>query len=163
MTEILNNFGNQMEDVLEKAEQSLDVADRKLRLMEAKLSSVQLEKEQHFPTVSNNIITSKESDPQPQPSSSTPSSDPPVIEAAPVVTAELASSVVLIKNDPTYSKYFKMLKMGVPEAGVIQKMESEGVDPSILVRGDEPSNVQVPKSSGYESSGESVSSFSDSD
>nr|CAD2199647.1 unnamed protein product [Meloidogyne enterolobii] len=36
------------------------------------------------------------------------------------------------KDHPVFGKYFRMLKMGVPEAAVKQKMQSEGVDPEIL-------------------------------
>nr|CAD2200082.1 unnamed protein product [Meloidogyne enterolobii] len=36
------------------------------------------------------------------------------------------------KDHPIFGKYFRMLKMGVPEAAVKQKMQSEDVDPEIL-------------------------------
>jgi hypothetical protein len=38
----------------------------------------------------------------------------------------------LLKDDPQYAKYFKMLKMHLPPPAVKQKMTSEGLDPSIL-------------------------------
>lgn len=41
-------------------------------------------------------------------------------------------TMVTAKEHPTLSKYFRMLRMGVPEPGVKQKMRSEGVDPAIL-------------------------------
>ncbi|VDK49902.1 unnamed protein product [Anisakis simplex] len=47
--------------------------------------------------------------------------------------------VITIREDVRYEKYFKMLKMGVIEAAVKQKMVSEGVDPSFLDRPDAPS------------------------
>lgn len=34
--------------------------------------------------------------------------------------------------DPAHAIYFKMLKMGVPEQAVRNKMALEGVDPSVL-------------------------------
>jgi len=43
-----------------------------------------------------------------------------------------SSSMVPIREHPHYAKYFKMLKMGVPDMAVRQKMTSEGVDPSLL-------------------------------
>uniref|UniRef100_A0A8R1EDV0 Uncharacterized protein n=1 Tax=Caenorhabditis japonica TaxID=281687 RepID=A0A8R1EDV0_CAEJA len=152
MVEFLNNFGNDMEEVLERAEHSLEVAERKLFLMEAKLSDVKLEDVEVVESVQTTskiteeiVVVAETSEPK--------SSESPVIqECAP-------SQTILIKNDAAYSKYFKMLKMGVPEAGVVQKMAAEGVDPSILQRGDEPSRLQIE----YDSSGESISSFSDSD
>ncbi|KAK0393038.1 hypothetical protein QR680_000026 [Steinernema hermaphroditum] len=42
-------------------------------------------------------------------------------------------------EDPMYAKYFKMLKMGVVEAAVKQKMIVDGLDPSVLDCPDDPS------------------------
>ncbi|TMW59450.1 hypothetical protein Poli38472_004519 [Pythium oligandrum] len=42
---------------------------------------------------------------------------------------------VRLADDPTYAKYFKMLKMGLPEGAVRHKMVSEGVNPRALVLG----------------------------
>ncbi|EGZ07092.1 hypothetical protein PHYSODRAFT_565908 [Phytophthora sojae] len=39
---------------------------------------------------------------------------------------------VKLQDDPTYAKYFKMLKMGLPEGAVRQKMKTEGVDERAL-------------------------------
>lgn len=41
-------------------------------------------------------------------------------------------SAVPLKDDPTYSKYFKMLKMHVPKMAVAAKMAAESLDSSIL-------------------------------
>jgi len=38
----------------------------------------------------------------------------------------------LLKDDPLFAKYFKMLKMHLPPPAVKQKMRAEGVDPDIL-------------------------------
>ena len=68
------------------------------------------------------------------------------------------SQAMLFKDDPRYAKYFKMLSLvrifqgflefemnhqGVPADGVKQKMRNEGVDDSILDRGNEPSDAIV--------------------
>ena len=37
-----------------------------------------------------------------------------------------------LKDDPKYSKYFKMLKMGLPKGSVQNAMERDGEDPSIM-------------------------------
>uniref|UniRef100_A0A0R3S263 BLOC-1-related complex subunit 5 n=1 Tax=Elaeophora elaphi TaxID=1147741 RepID=A0A0R3S263_9BILA len=37
-----------------------------------------------------------------------------------------------IRDDPRYAVYFKMLKMGVPECAVKQKMASQGIDAALL-------------------------------
>ena len=41
-------------------------------------------------------------------------------------------SGVPIKDDPSFEKYFKMLKMGLPQGAVRNAMERDGVDSSIL-------------------------------
>ncbi|TKR57387.1 hypothetical protein L596_030863 [Steinernema carpocapsae] len=50
----------------------------------------------------------------------------------------------VMKNckDPSYIKYFKMLKMGVLEAAIKQKMIVEGIDPEIL---DNPDALSLKK------------------
>ncbi|XP_044731488.1 WASH complex subunit 3 [Chrysoperla carnea] len=48
---------------------------------------------------------------------------------------------IRIKDDPTYSKYFKMLHFGVQEEAVRLKMQAEGLDPNIL---NEPNKI-VPR------------------
>ena len=42
------------------------------------------------------------------------------------------SAHILLKDDPVFSKYFKMLSMHLPKAAVVMKMTVEGVDPSML-------------------------------
>ena len=38
----------------------------------------------------------------------------------------------LLKDNPKYSKYFKMLKMKIPKASIKQKMTMDGLDPGII-------------------------------
>nr|CAI5846233.1 unnamed protein product [Callosobruchus analis] len=42
------------------------------------------------------------------------------------------SEQIKAKNDSRYSKFFKMLHVGVPEPAVKLKMKNEGLDPNIL-------------------------------
>jgi hypothetical protein len=42
------------------------------------------------------------------------------------------ASNVLLKDDPKFAKYFKMLNMHLPKEAVIQKMKAEGVDHTVL-------------------------------
>lgn len=37
-----------------------------------------------------------------------------------------------ISEDPRFSQYFRMLRMGVPDPAIRMKMSNEGVDPSLL-------------------------------
>ena len=48
-------------------------------------------------------------------------------DSMPASDAELA-----IKDDPTYTKFFKMLKMGLPMDVVKHAMKRDGMDPSIM-------------------------------
>mgnify|MGYP002385750259 CR=1 FL=1 len=45
-------------------------------------------------------------------------------------------------QDPRYTKYFKMLKNGVPLAAVQQKMMFEGFSPDVLSNPDGPSDFK---------------------
>eukprot|EP01112_Ceratiomyxa_fruticulosa_P008270 TRINITY_DN2138_c0_g1_i1.p1 TRINITY_DN2138_c0_g1~~TRINITY_DN2138_c0_g1_i1.p1 ORF type:complete len:212 (+),score=72.08 TRINITY_DN2138_c0_g1_i1:295-930(+) len=50
------------------------------------------------------------------------------------------SSGLTMKDDPRYSKYFKMLRMGIVVQSIQQKMMMEGIDPNILDHPDDPSD-----------------------
>ncbi|XP_023210420.1 WASH complex subunit 3-like [Centruroides sculpturatus] len=65
-----------------------------------------------------------------------------------------------ISQDPRYSKYFKMINLGVPVGAVKQKMITEGVDPNIL---DDPNaeSSSKPIVQDEENDDSDVSSFSD--
>ncbi|KDO28723.1 hypothetical protein SPRG_05684 [Saprolegnia parasitica CBS 223.65] len=65
-----------------------------------------------------------------------PIDTPPAAPAGP--------AMVPIKEHPKYAKFFKLLKMGMPAMQVELKMQSEGVDPSIL--GDPEKLVPDPNS-----------------
>lgn len=53
-------------------------------------------------------------------------------EEKPPQSQEGDANGMAAKDHPIMGKYFRMLKMGVPEPAVKQKMRSEGVDPAIL-------------------------------
>mmetsp|Transcript_7959 Transcript_7959/g.27842 ORF Transcript_7959/g.27842 Transcript_7959/m.27842 type:complete len:1349 (-) Transcript_7959:196-4242(-) len=57
------------------------------------------------------------------------------VQAA-AATAESKPSFESVKNDPVYSKFFKMLRMHVPRAAVAARMVGDGLDPSILEGGE---------------------------
>nr|CAH7716413.1 unnamed protein product [Callosobruchus chinensis] len=56
-------------------------------------------------------------------------SDPANVETR---TVNVEPEGIKAKDDPRYSKFFKMLHVGVPEPAVKLKMRNEGVDPNIL-------------------------------
>jgi len=41
-------------------------------------------------------------------------------------------AIVLLKDDPKFAKYFKMLAMHLPKAAVVEKIKAEGVDHTVL-------------------------------
>jgi hypothetical protein len=57
---------------------------------------------------------------------------PPPLNLSHVGPNSPASSFTMLKDDPKFSKYFKMLSMHLPKAAVAMKMTVEGVDPSVL-------------------------------
>jgi len=62
-----------------------------------------------------------------------------------VVDGGVQESVGLkYKEDPRYVKYFRLLKAGVAEGAVKQKMEMEGFNPDILDNPDAPSDYVAP-------------------
>ncbi|KAG7382209.1 hypothetical protein PHYPSEUDO_005137 [Phytophthora pseudosyringae] len=56
-----------------------------------------------------------------------------------------SASDVLLKDHEVYGKYFKMLKMGLPEGAVRQKMKADGVDERALDLGGETPFSKLPK------------------
>jgi WASH complex subunit CCDC53 len=74
--------------------------------------------------------------PQPPPQQSTSDSNPP--PPPPPPPSEPSKEIITVSKDPRFSKYFKMLIMGVPVAAVKLKMNSEGIDPNLLDTPDAP-------------------------
>ena len=65
--------------------------------------------------------------------------DPKVLDTPDAIvpgTAETKGTPA--REDPTYQKFFKMLKMGLPRPAVEIKMKAEGFDPKILDHPDDP-------------------------
>ena len=55
-----------------------------------------------------------------------------------VTFREFLVAVKKVCDDERFSKYFKMLKMGVPMQAVKNKMKAEGLDDSVLDNPDAP-------------------------
>ncbi|VBB27191.1 unnamed protein product [Acanthocheilonema viteae] len=68
---------------------------------------------------------------------------------------------LLIRDDPRYAIYFKMLKMGVPECAVKQKMVSQGVDTALLQTPNAPSDLHEDAAASVENN--ELSSIDDDD
>lgn len=65
------------------------------------------------------------------PESVSPNNTSSASGAATAAAADAAPPVA-VKDDPRFSKYFKMLSMHLPRIAVENKMKAEGVDPAIL-------------------------------
>jgi hypothetical protein len=58
--------------------------------------------------------------------------DATAASSAAAADAEKSTAAVLLKDDPKFAKYFKMLKLHLPKGAVALKMKAENVDPSVL-------------------------------
>lgn len=53
--------------------------------------------------------------------------------ASPVpLVSEIPSGMIAAKDHPTYKRFMRMVQVGVPEPAVRNKMQAEGLDPTIL-------------------------------
>jgi len=145
--DIMNSFSANMEKSLLEIEERLDSLETGLQLAEKKLSSIEAcpdepipsvvikvqdeVKDPHIPNVPDEIQQNITISPDPQPEATTSEDvqSPPEMKQD---TTSTAGNTVKISEHPSFSKYFKMLRLGVPEAGVRQKMIQEGVDPDLL-------------------------------
>lgn len=162
-------------------ETKLRRADHTLAILEAKLSSVPDLEGVVASTVPSNQDTQTTSTTAPdggggsaegvQESEAAPAPPPPAMdnftqpEGQDVVDEAVAApqpSGKPISEDPRFSQYFRMLRMGVPDPAIRMKMSSEGVDPSLLDDPHAPAPPGVPAAgSGQDSSSDSDSSWSD--
>ena len=71
--------------------------------------------------------------------------DGPSPEYLKSAAAPAAQPTVAYKDHPVYSKYFKMIKVGLPADSVKAKMQIEGVDPTIL--DNDPETMVPPQTS----------------
>lgn len=63
---------------------------------------------------------------------------PPVVPV-PAPAPPPAPAVMTVEQDPTFAKFFKMMRMGVPSDAVKHKMIAEGLEPSYLDKPNAPS------------------------
>lgn len=137
MTDLLSSFADEAERSLLEAERQLRAADVKLQLLETKLASIP-DPAPDFTTslpeasCSNNgpSETTSQTTAETTASSNLQANEPKSSDGSEVKEAD--PNAVTVKDDPAFAKYFKMLKVGVSEQAVRQKMQSEGVDPSLL-------------------------------
>jgi hypothetical protein len=61
-----------------------------------------------------------------------PNSPTPSMGSSVGNAATASESIISLRDDPKFAKYFKMLAMHLPKEAVAAKMKAEGVDPSVL-------------------------------
>nr|CDJ83681.1 Protein of unknown function DUF2360 domain containing protein [Haemonchus contortus] len=179
MIDFLNAFANRAEHAILEAERQLRAADIKLQLLEAKLASIpdsaqdgtgqQSESARQMDASSAPSVMDRMDVTSPQQSDTQEilqAAAPPEPSTELVIAANTPSNTLLVKDDPAFAKYFKMLKLGVVEPAVKLKMQSEGVDPSLLDNPNAPSpnvaNATLPRNEPTKDTSDtsSVSSFS---
>ncbi|VDM42015.1 unnamed protein product [Toxocara canis] len=191
-THFLNAFAGDVEARILEMENRMERVETQLLLLEAKVDSVAGMSEM-FPDVTES--RAKEADSH-QPTTADHleaiANEEVVVEngsrngtllmhrveentASPTTSSEQQPhlSIVTVREDARYAKYFKMLRMGVVEAAVKQKMASEGVDPLLLDNPNAPSEggvmgneliqelAQSNDSTSQEDESDAVASFSD--
>jgi len=149
----MNDFASQVESKLLEVDNRLRRLEASMTLLEAKLASIPgLDSDQLAPRTSANAVQRNETASVDPTKEEKENKSPAVNTVKPEesATALVASSEVGTSRneeissaeaqqydpskDPRYAKYFKMLQLGVPENAVKQKMELEGVDPSVLLK-----------------------------
>jgi len=169
-TEFINRFSYLCEEKLSSVSRQLQRLEITMSLLEAKLTSIDdvsgggistasttspsTTGEQAGPvsTVTGDDVTlvPLQAPPVPPPGPGQPTEE--VSNGAPDQGAE---PTMTVSEDPRYTRYFKMLKMGVPLAHVQSKMMMEGHDPAILENPNAASDAQPEEKS------DSLSSESD--
>lgn len=120
-TSFLNVFAQICETKLSKVSQRLCDVELTLSLLEAKLNSV--------PGIAPATTRVVEQAPRQEEESVSSSEDQEEEEDA-------TEGMVQIRSHPEFEPYFRLQKLGVPDAQIRLKMEAEGVDPTVLADGD---------------------------
>ncbi|GAV07618.1 hypothetical protein RvY_17434 [Ramazzottius varieornatus] len=194
MVQHMNRFSAAAEEKLYHISTSVTRLETELAILEGKLSSipgldgfapktvpdaaVKSEASQTTTTADKPLPPGSGATPmahQPQPalsSAPTPASRdvPPKGEPATSAADDAAKSttptMLTVQHDPVYSKYFRMLNVGVPLQAVKLKMKSEGLNPDLLDTPNAPSqaNPSIPSSAkkrGFDSESSAQSSDDD--
>ncbi|KAI6186150.1 hypothetical protein M3Y98_00101400 [Aphelenchoides besseyi] len=134
ISDIQNTCTAKLERALGELECRLDRTETLLCLMEKRLERVELP---ILPTIESNVSlpsqipTSSHSEVINESKIDIPI-DQPSEEKVDEVPLIVETNKTKVSEHPTYAKYFKMIRLGIPEAAVKQKMGAEGFDPNIL-------------------------------
>ncbi|CAG9812026.1 unnamed protein product [Chironomus riparius] len=139
----LNKFMTNCETKFFEFERKLNRIESNLVIIEAKLASVPLESEIQVPAHAPPQPQVTHPEPPTQTSSTTDQTTPQTDSLQQLQPTEVQSNppepqqpancnMIKISESFVYKKYFKMVKFGVPEAGVRNKMFSEGLDGNLI-------------------------------
>ncbi|KAI1888130.1 hypothetical protein AGOR_G00181870 [Albula goreensis] len=158
----LNRFSTVCEEKLASISLRIQQIETTLSILEAKLSSIpgleDVRVEGVGQTVESNgpVVTSSQSQ-------MTAAESPPEEAPGQQKTEASTENSLTVSKDPRYTRYLKMVQVGVPAMAIKNKMILEGLDPTLL---DTP-NAPVPDAGkknatdGDDESSGSESSFSD--
>ncbi|XP_067123038.1 WASH complex subunit 3 [Centruroides vittatus] len=155
-TSFLNHFAAVCDEKLENLLIRIQRLEASMCILEAKLASI--------PGL-DDVTSQSVQQPLPEKQTIEEPSQPATTEQIPSNEqssnpTEPEKPKMTISQDPRYSKYFKMINLGIPVGAVKQKMITEGVDPNIL---DDPNaeSSSKPIVQDEENDDSDVSSFSD--
>lgn len=125
--QFLNKFALTCDDKLRDVHNRIQRLEITMNILDAKLNSIEGldDVRVEAPAVAVAAPTPSQASSSAPVAAEAPSPDP-------VDELTAGSGRMKKKEDPRYSKYFKMLIIGVPLAHVQNKMMMEGVDPSVL-------------------------------
>ncbi|XP_030763607.1 WASH complex subunit 3 [Sitophilus oryzae] len=134
----LNNFAQSCESRFMEFEYKIQKIEASLLILEAQLSSIPgLETKTVLPendlnevgsTNETNKINQENIDNDKGPASSEVDTNPVITENQ----SEVTTDAIKICDDPRFAKFFKLLHVGVPAQAVKLKMQTEGLDPTLL-------------------------------
>ncbi|CAD5215063.1 unnamed protein product [Bursaphelenchus xylophilus] len=130
-SDLLNSFLHKFQQKIDRIEQRMTSIEVMIQLLEKKLEKVSVKGNR--PQIKPNTGSSNAEEQQLTPDFPT-TSDDIKDDDTDVVNEEQPSTegMIKIKDHPLYSKYFKMLRVGIPELAVVQKMASEGINGDFL-------------------------------
>lgn len=133
-TQFLNKFALTCDDKLRDVHNRIQRLEITMNILDAKLNSI--EGLEDVRAAETSVQSQASADGAPPPPPPPPGSSQPIQHSQnnqeQVDEVAESSGGLKLKDDPRYSKYFKMLNYGIPLAQVQNKMMMEGVDPSIL-------------------------------
>ncbi|CAH1985679.1 unnamed protein product [Acanthoscelides obtectus] len=135
----LNQFAQSCESRFMELEHKIQKIEASLLILESQLSSIPGLEGQISSSTEHAEIKQNENISSTEVSDAEKPEDKVEFDSANVTTdpAKTEPEGSKAKDDPRYSKFFKMLHVGVPEPAVKLKMKNEGVNPGILDKPDQ--------------------------